>query len=108
MAMKFRDIRRMHLLKPLDASMIYVGPVVQSFYASLKDNPPVPVAPVVTATKKPGKKSNKPTGDKTMRIPNELVPLMQRTIDKLYNNHASGTVDINKIQKFIDEAWKLL
>ena len=103
---RVRDIRRMHLLQPLDASMIYVDPVVQSFYANLKDNPPIPVAPVVTATKKPGKKSNRPTGDKTMRIPNELVPLMQTAIDKLYNNPASGTVDINEIQKFIDEAGK--
>ena len=103
---RVRDIRRMHLLQPLDASMIYVDPVVQSFYANLKDNPSVPVPPVVTATKKPGKKSNRPTGDKTMRIPNELVPLMQTAIDKLYNNPASGTVDINEIQKFIDEAGK--
>ena len=98
----------MHLLQPLDASMIYVDPVVQSFYANLKDNPPIPVVPIVTATKKPGKKSNRPTGDKTMRIPNELVPLMQTAIDMLYNNPASGTVDLNEIQKFIDEAGKLL
>lgn len=105
---RVRDIRRMHLLQPLDASMIYVDPVVQSVYANLKDNPPVLAAPVVTATKKPGKKSNRPTGDKTMRIPNELVPLMQTAIDKLYNNPANGTVDLNEIQKFIDEAGKLL
>ena len=58
--------------------------------------------------KKPGKKSNRPTGDKTMRIPNELVPLMQTAIDRLYNNPASGTVDLKEIQKFIDEAGKLL
>lgn len=102
------DIRRMHLLQPLDASMIYVDPVVQSFYANLKDNPPVQVVPVATTAKKPGKKSNRPTGDKTMRIPNELVPLMQTAIDRLYNNPASGTVDLNDIQKFIDEAGKLL
>lgn len=95
---RVRDIRRMHLLQPLDASMIYVDPVVQSFYANLKDNPPVPVAPVVTVTKKPGKKSNRPTGDKTMRIPNELVPLMQTAIDKLYNNPASGTVDMKEFR----------
>lgn len=88
--------------------MIYVDPVVQSFYANLKDNPPVSAAPVVTATKKPGKKSNRPTGDKTMRIPNELVPLMQTAIDRLYNNPASGSEDLAEIQKFIDEAGKLL
>ena len=105
---RVRDIRRMHLLQPLDASMIYVDPVVQAFYANLKDNPPVPVVPVTTTAKKPGKKSNRPTGDKTMRIPNELVPLMQTAIDRLYNNPASGTVDLNEIQKFIDEAGKLL
>lgn len=105
---RVRDIRRMHLLQPLDASMIYVDPVVQAFYANLKDNPPVLAAPVVTATKKPGKKSNRPTGDKTMRIPNELVPLIQTAINKLYNNPASGTVDLNEIQKFINEAGKLL
>lgn len=105
---RVRDIRRMHLLQPLDASMIYVDPVVQSFYANLKDNPPAPVIPVATTAKKPGKKSNRPTGDKTMRIPNELVPLMQTAIDRLYNNPASGSVDLNEIQKFIDEAGKLL
>jgi hypothetical protein len=98
----------MHLLQPLDASMIYVDPVVHSFYANLKDNLPIPVVPVVTATKKPGKKFNRPTGDKAMRIPNELVPLIRTAIDKLYNNPASGTVDFNEIQKFIDEAGKLL
>ena len=105
---RVKDIRRMHLLQPLDASMIYVDPVVKSFYANLKDNPPVQVVPVATTAKKPGKKSNRPTGDKTMRIPNELVPLMQTAIDRLYNNPASGTVDLNDIQKFIDEAGKLL
>ncbi len=105
---RVRDIRKMHLLQPLDASMIYVDTVVQAFYANLKDNPPVPVVPVTATAKKPGKKSNRPTGDKTMRIPNELVPLMQTAIDRLYNNPASGTVDLNEIQKFIDEAGKLL
>lgn len=105
---RVRDIRRMHLLQPLDASMIYVDPVVQAFYANLKDNPPVPVVPVTATAKKPGKKSNRPTGDKTMRIPNELVPLMQTAIDRLYNNPASGSVDLAEIQKFIDEAGKLL
>lgn len=105
---RVRDIRRMHLLQPLDASMIHVDPVVQSFYANLKDNPPVPVIPVATTAKKPGKKSSRPTGDKTMRIPNELVPLMQTVIDKLYNNPAGGSVDLAEIQKFIDEAGKLL
>ena len=88
--------------------MIYVDPVVQSFYANLKDNPPVQVVPVATTANKPGKKSNRPTGDKTMRIPNELVPLMQTAIDRLYNNPASGSVDLTEIQKFIDEAGKLL
>ena len=43
-----------------------------------------------------------------MRIPNELAPLMQTAIDKPYNNPASGTVDLNEIQKFINEAGKLL
>lgn len=43
-----------------------------------------------------------------MRIPNELAPLMQTAIDKLYNNPASGSVDLAEIQKFIDEAGKLL
>ena len=43
-----------------------------------------------------------------MRIPNELVSLMQTAIDKLYNNPASGSVDLTEIQKFIDEAGKLL
>lgn len=43
-----------------------------------------------------------------MRFPNELVPLMQTAIDRLYNNPASGTVDQKEIQKFIDEAGKLL
>ena len=43
-----------------------------------------------------------------MRIPNELVPLMQTVIDRFYNNPTSGTVDLNEIQKFIDEAGKLL
>lgn len=105
---RVRDIRRMHLLQPLEASMIYVDPVVQAFYANLKDNPPVPVVPVTAVTKKPGKKSSRPTGDKTMRIPNELVPLMQTAIDRLYNNPASGSVDLAEIQKFIDEAGKLL
>ena len=85
-----------------------MDPVVQAFYVNLKDNPPVPVVPVAATTKKPGKKSNRPTGDKTMRIPNELVPLMQTVIDKLYNSPASGTVDLEKIQKFIDEAENLL
>ena len=88
--------------------MIYVDPVVQAFYANLKDNPPVPVVPIAKTAKKPGKKSNRPTGDKTMRIPNELVPLMQTAIDRFYNNPTSGTVDLNEIQKFIDEAGKLL
>jgi hypothetical protein len=88
--------------------MIYVDPVVQAFYANLKDNPPVPVVPVTPTSKKPGKKSNRPTGDKTMRIPNELVPLMQTAIDKLYNNPASSSVNLAEIQKFIDEAGKLL
>lgn len=105
---RVRDISRMHLLQPLEASMIYVDPVVQTFYANLKDNPPVPVVPVTATAKKPGKKSNRPTGDKIMRIPNELVPLMQTAIDKLYNTPASGTVDLAEIQKFIDEAGKLL
>ena len=105
---RVRDIRRMHLLQPLEASMIYVDPVVQAFYANLKDNPPVPVVPIAKTAKKPGKKSNRPTGDKTMRIPNELVPLMQTAIDMLYNNPASGSVDLSEIQKFIDEAGKLL
>lgn len=105
---RVRDIRKMHLLQPLEASMIYVDPVVQAFYANLKDNPPVPVVPIATTAKKPGKKSNRPTGDKTMRIPNELVPLMQTVIDRFYNNPTSGTVDLNEIQKFIDEAGKLL
>lgn len=105
---RVKDIRRMHLLQPLDASMIYVDPVVQAFYANMNDNPPVPVVPVTATAKKPGKKSNRPTGDKTMRIPNELVPLMQTAIERLYNNPASGTVDLNEIQKFIDEAGKLL
>ena len=105
---RVRDIRRMHLLQPLEASMIYVDSVVQAFYANLKDNPPVPVVPIATTAKKPGKKSNRPTGDKTMRIPNELVPLMQTAIDMLYNNPASGSVDLSEIQKFIDEAGKLL
>ena len=98
----------MYLLQPLDASLIYVDPVVQAFYANLKDNPPVPVVPVTATAKKPGKKSNRPTGDKTMRIPNELVPLMQTAIDRLYNNPASGSVNLADIQKFIDEAGKLL
>lgn len=43
-----------------------------------------------------------------MRIPNELVPLMQTAIDRLYNNPSNGTVDLTEIQKFIDEAGKLL
>ena len=105
---RVRDIKRMHLLQPLDVSMIYVDPVVQTFYANLKDNPPVQNVPVTTTAKKPGKKSNRPTGDKTMRIPNELVPLMQTAIDKLYNNPASGTVDLTKVQKFVYDASKLL
>ena len=105
---RVRDIRKMHLLQPLEASMIYVDPVVQAFYANLKDNPPVPVVPVATIAKKPGKKPSRPTGDKTMRIPNELVPLIQTAIDKLYKNPTSGAVDLNEIQKFIDEAGKLL
>lgn len=105
---RVRDIGRMHLLTPLEPYMITVDPVVQDFYANLKDNPPVPVVPVATTAKKPGKKSNRPTGDKTMRIPNELVPLMQTAIDRLYSNPASGNVDLNDIQKFIDEATKLL
>ena len=105
---RVRDIKRMHLLQPLDVSMIYVDPVVQAFYANLKDNPPVQNVPVTTTAKKPGKKSNRPTGDKTMRIPNELVPLMQTAIDKLYNNPASGTVDLTKVQKFVYDASKLL
>ena len=88
--------------------MIYVDSVVQSFYANLKDNPPVPIVLVATTAKKPGKKSNKPISDKTMRIPNELVPLLQGAIDKLYNNPASGTVDLTEIQKFVDDASKLL
>ena len=105
---RVRDIRRMHLVSFLDERMITVDPVVQSFYANLKDNPPTPTVPVPATAKKPGKKSTRPTGDKTMRIPNELVPLMQTAIDKLYNNPASGSVDLNEIQKFIDEAGKLL
>ena len=105
---RVRDIKRMHLLQPLEASMINVDPVVQAFYANRKDNPPVTVVPVTATAKKPGKKSNRPTGDKTMRIPNELVPLMQTAIDRLYNNPASGSVDLTEIQKFIDEAGKLL
>lgn len=75
---------------------------------NLKDNPPVPVVPVTATAKKPGKKSNRPTGDIIMRFPNELVPLMQTVIDRLYNNPASGTVDLKDIQKFIDEDGKLL
>ncbi len=43
-----------------------------------------------------------------MRIPNELVPLMQTAIDKLYNNPASGNVDPNEIRKVINETRKLL
>jgi len=43
-----------------------------------------------------------------MRIPNELVPLMQIAIDKLYNNPASKTVDLTEIQKFVNDAFKLL
>ena len=105
---RVRDIRRMHLTCSLDASMILVDPVVQSFYANLKDNPPAPVVSVPKAVKKPGKKSKRPTGDKTMRIPNELVPLMQNAIDKLYNNPAKGTVDLAIIQNFIDNVEKLL
>lgn len=105
---RVRDIKRMHLLQPLDVSMIYVDPVVQAFYANLKDNPPVQNVPVTTTAKKPGKKSNRPTGDKTMRIPNELVPLMQTAIDRLYNNPANGIVDLTEIQKFVDDASKLL
>lgn len=105
---RVRDIRRMHLLQPLEACMIYADPVVQAFYANLKDNPPVPVVSVIATAKKPGKKSNRPTGDKTMRIPNELVPLMQKVIDKLYNNPARASADLAEIQKFIDEAGKLL
>ena len=98
----------MHLIRPLEPSMITVDPVVQAFYANLKDNPPVPIVPVEHTAKKPGKKSNRPTGDKTMRIPNELVPLMQTAIDKLYNNPAGGSVDLAKIQTFVTEANKLL
>ena len=33
---------------------------------------------------------------------------MQTVIDKLYNNPASGSVDLAEIQKFIGEAGKLL
>lgn len=43
-----------------------------------------------------------------MRIPNELVPLMQTAIDKLYNNPANGIVDLTVIQKFVNDASKLL
>lgn len=86
----------------------YVERYDKNLYFFLKDNPVVPIVPVVATAKKPGKKSNRPTGDKTMRIPNELVPLMQTAIDRLYNNPASGSVDLNEIQKFIDEAGKLL
>lgn len=43
-----------------------------------------------------------------MRIPNELVPLMQIAINRLYNNPASGTVDLTEIQKFIDDTTKLI
>lgn len=105
---RVRDIRRMHLLQPLQAHMIAVDPVVQDFYAELKDNPPVPVVPVPAVTKKPGKKSSRPTGDKTMRIPNELVPLMQTAIDKLYSNPAGGAVDLAKVREFVDGASQLL
>ncbi len=105
---RVRDIKRMHLLQPLEAYMISVDPVVQDFYANLKDNPPVIVTTVPATVKKPGKKSNRPTGDKTMRIPNELVPLMQSAIDKFYNNPASGSVDLTEIQKFVDDTSKLL
>lgn len=63
---------------------------------------------VPAVPKKPVKKSSRPTGNKTIMIPNKLVPLMQTAIDKLYNNPASGTVDLTEIQKFIDNAAKLL
>ena len=102
------DIRRMHLLQPLKASMISVDPIVRDIYANLKDNPPITVTAVPAVAKKPGKKSNRPTGDKIMRISNELVPLLQTAIDRLYNNPTSGTVDLTEIQKFIDDAMKLL
>lgn len=105
---RVRDIKRMHLLQPLNSYMISVDPVVQNFYTNLKDNPPTSVVAVPAVAKKPGKKSNRPTGDKTMRIPNELVPLMQTAIDRLYNSPVSGTVDLTEIQKFIDGASKLL
>ena len=105
---RVRDIRKMHLLQPLEASMIKVDPLVQDFYASLKDNPPISVSPVPTIPKKPGKKSNRPTGDKTMRVPNELVPLVQTAIDKFYNNPANGDVDVTQIKQFIDKVSKLL
>lgn len=58
---------------------------------------------VPAVPKKPVKKSSRPTGNKTMMIPNKLVPLMQTAIDKLYNNP-----DLTEIQKFIDNAAKLL
>ena len=108
MLSRVRDIKRMHLLQPLDASMITVDPDVQNFYADLMDNPPVPIIAVSAVAKKPGKKSNRPTGDKTIRIPNELVPLMRDAIDKLYNNHTNRTVDLKRIQEFLNEAGKLL
>ncbi|MCI6093457.1 DEAD/DEAH box helicase [bacterium] len=105
---RVRDISKMHLLQPLEPYMISVDPVVRDFYTNLKDNPPVTVTPAQSQAKKPGKKSNRPTGDKTMRIPNELVPLMQTAIDKLYNNPANGIVDLTVIQKFVNDASKLL
>ena len=105
---RVRDIRKMHLLQPLDASMITVDPIVQSFYANLKDNPPTPVISTPRTAKKPGKKSTRPTGDKTMRVPNELVPLVQTAIDKLYNSPTDGTVSIKRIQRFVDESLQLL
>ena len=105
---RVRDIRKMHLLQPLEASMITVDPVVQGFYANLKDNPPAPIISISEVARKPGKKSTRPTGDKTMRVPNELVPLVQSAIDKFYNNPINGIVDLTDIQKFVNDASQLL
>ena len=51
---RVRNIRNMHLLRQLMAFMITVDPVVSSFYANLKDNPPVAMVPVPESRKKPG------------------------------------------------------
>lgn len=103
---RVKDIRRMHLLQPLEASMIYVDPVVSAFYADLKDNPPVPVVPVAATAKKPGKKPTRPTGDTIMRVPNELVPLVQTAISKLYPD--DGTANSAKINEYVQACLKIL